>query len=106
MPVGDGSEAYYAKYPDFESDKLEIYHYMLLSGAPLSKIEISGDVLLEDNMQMDSGIIITVLDSSFSKVIDVISPDPVTGKFTFSVPPGTFKLKISAEGYETENKIL
>lgn len=106
MPISDGSEAYYAKYPDFEVGKLEIYHYTLLSGAPLSKIEISGDVLLEDNMPINSGIIITVLDSSFTNVIDVISPDPITGKFALSVPAGTVKLKFSAEGYEPETKII
>ena len=106
MPINDGSEAYYAKYPDLEGENLEIYHYTLLSGAPLSKIEVSGDVLLEGEMPNKSGIVITVLDSTFTRVIDVIIPDSITGNFAISVPSGTYQLKFAAEGYEPETKVV
>lgn len=107
MPIEKGNEAYYARYPDFEAGKLEIYHYSILAGLPVSNVKITGKLILEDNLiHTDSSYAIVVMDSSLTNVIDTIYPKADNGEFAFDVPSGTFRLKFVADGYEPENKII
>ncbi len=108
MPIGNGDEAYYARYPDHEAGKLMIYHYAILAGLPISNVKITGRLSLDDNLLMhaDSSYAIVIMDSSFTNVIDTIYPLAEDGEFEFEIPTGTFKLEFIAEGYEPLNKIV
>jgi len=107
MPIGNGDEAYYARYPDFEAGNLMIYHYAILAGLPISNVKITGKLSLGDNlMHTDQSYAIVVMDSSFTNVIDTIYLLSDDGQFAFDIPTGTFKLKFIAEGYEPENKVI
>lgn len=66
-------------------------------------VQVEGVVTMEGGMAFrDTTLLVELRDSAARKVLAFQHPDTITGKYKFSVEPGTYKLIIKGDEFETK----
>ncbi|UCG27654.1 MAG: OmpA family protein, partial [Bacteroidales bacterium] len=102
-PLGKGDTVYYAHYERENPGEKSIYRLILRSEKPPQGISLRGTARLKDsNIELDSTIMVSLIDTVSGETIGTVQPDRETGKYEFLVPPGNYQLVYTSPGYETQ----
>lgn len=70
-----------------------------------SEYHLTGNITLQDNKELDASFYIHVANGD-GNIVGTISPNIATGEFTTSLQPGSYKLSVYGDGYETAESYL
>ena len=100
-PVKDGNEGYIALYNPEGFGKQDIYHIEIFSDEHPRKFFITGSAQIEDlRKDLREPIKIIIRNSAQPDQKIVVYADSETGKFSFEVPQGNYKISYEADGTE------
>jgi tetratricopeptide (TPR) repeat protein len=98
QPAGNGRNAYYSITTDYK--KKDIF-YLGLGNINVNQIyEIVGKYSLRDTtIAFDKSYLIQLIDKNSGDTLDIGYPNKFTGRYSFVVPPGSFRLVYCGLGY-------
>jgi hypothetical protein len=98
QPAGNGRNAYYSITTDYK--KKDIF-YLGLGNINVNQMyEIEGKYSLKDTtIAFDKSYLIQLIDKNSGDTVDIGYPNKFTGRYSFMVPPGSFRLVYCGLGY-------
>jgi tetratricopeptide (TPR) repeat protein len=98
QPAGNGRNAYYSITTDYK--KKDIF-YLGLGNINVNQMyEIVGKYSLKDTtIAFDKSYLIQLIDKNSGDTVDIGYPNKFTGRYSFMVPPGSFRLVYCGLGY-------
>ena len=101
QPVNNGANAYYSMTTDYK--KKEIF-YIGLGETRVDQIfEISGKYSLADtSFAFDKNYAINLINKTSGDTLDIGYPNKYTGRYSFIVDPGAFRIVYTGAGYFTQ----
>jgi tetratricopeptide (TPR) repeat protein len=98
QPASNGRNAYYSITTDYK--KKDIF-YLGLGNINVNQMyEIEGKYSLKDTtIAFDKSYLIQLIDKNSGDTVDIGYPNKFTGRYSFMVPPGSFRLVYCGLGY-------